>query len=455
MSSRQLPDTELVEPFRAPPIDAESLSAEELVRWAAEEHGDKLCLTCSWQKQSSVLVHMVSELEIEVDVIELDTQLFFRESYETRDALVERYGLKLVQPHVISVAEQHRQEGPNLWERDPDRCCHIRKVEPLVSALEPYDAWLAGIRREQSPSRADTPKLQWSERYGVWKVNPLARLGREARLGLHRGQRDSVQPAPRSRLPLHRVHPVYAADGARRGRARRTLDRLRQARVRHPRRHPSGREPCGRATPPPQGAQLTDHIYAHEHPESDRKRDGGFTLWFTGLSGSGKTTIAHLVGPELERRGHVVEYLDGDTVRTNLSKGLGFSKEDRDTNIERIGWVAARLTRHGAAVIAAAISPYEETRQKARDLVEEWGTFVEVHIATSVEECARRDVKGLYEKAFAGEIKGFTGVDDPYEEPKNPEIKVETEEHDPDESARIIVDKLEQLGLVQNAQVTA
>jgi hypothetical protein len=90
---------------------------------------------------------------------------------------------------------------------------------------------------------------------------------------------------------------------------------------------------------------LTEHIYAHEHPESDRKRDGGFTLWFTGLSGSGKTTIAHLVGPELERRGHVVEYLDGDTVRTNLSKGLGFSKEDRDTNIERIGWVAARLTR--------------------------------------------------------------------------------------------------------------
>jgi len=204
------------------------------------------------------------------------------------------------------------------------------------------------------------------------------------------------------------------------------------------------------------GSSTLDHIYGHEHPESDRKRGGGFTLWFTGLSGSGKTTIAHLVGPELERRGHFVEYLDGDTVRTNLSKGLGFSKEDRDTNIERIGWVAARLTRHGAAVIAAAISPYEETRQKARDLVEEWGTFVEVHIATSVEECARRDVKGLYEKAFAGEIKGFTGVDDPYEEPKNPEIKVETEEHDPEESARIIVDRLEQLGLVQNnAQVTA
>jgi adenylyl-sulfate kinase len=199
---------------------------------------------------------------------------------------------------------------------------------------------------------------------------------------------------------------------------------------------------------------MSEHIYAHEHPESDRRREGGFTLWFTGLSGSGKSTIAHLVGPMLEDRGHIVEYLDGDTVRTNLSKGLGFSKEDRDTNIERIGWVASRLTRHGAAVIAAAISPYEETRRKARELVEQWGTFVEVYIATSVEECARRDVKGLYEKAFKGEIKGFTGVDDPYEAPANPELVVQTEEHEPDESARIIVAKLEELGLVP-AQVSA
>jgi adenylylsulfate kinase len=198
---------------------------------------------------------------------------------------------------------------------------------------------------------------------------------------------------------------------------------------------------------------LTEHIYAHEHPESDRRREGGFTLWFTGLSGSGKTTIAHVVGPELERRGHIVEYLDGDTVRTHLSKGLGFSKEDRDTNIERIGWVASRLTRQGAAVIAAAISPYEETRRKVRADVEEWGTFVEVYVATSVEECARRDVKGLYEKAFAGEITGFTGVDDPYEEPVNPELKIDTEEHEPEESAGIILAKLEELGLVPSGVV--
>ena len=115
---------------------------------------------------------------------------------------------------------------------------------------------------------------------------------------------------------------------------------------------------------------MTDHIHPTEHPESDKVAGGGFTLWFTGLSGAGKTTIAHLVGPALEERGKIVEYLDGDVVRTHLSKGLGFSKEDRDTNIERIGWVASRLTRHGAAVIAAAISPYRATRDAARAMVE-------------------------------------------------------------------------------------
>jgi adenylylsulfate kinase len=193
---------------------------------------------------------------------------------------------------------------------------------------------------------------------------------------------------------------------------------------------------------------MTDHIHAHDHPESDRVRGGGFTLWFTGLSGSGKSTIAHIVGPELDRRGLVVEYLDGDSVRQHLSKGLGFSKEDRDTNIERIGWVASRLTRQGGAVIAAAISPYEETRQKARELVEEFGQFVEVYVSASVDECARRDVNGLYAKAFAGEIKGFTGVDDPYEAPASPEIVVDTESTEPEGAAQLVVAKLEELGLI-------
>jgi adenylylsulfate kinase len=173
----------------------------------------------------------------------------------------------------------------------------------------------------------------------------------------------------------------------------------------------------------------------------------GFTLWFTGLSGAGKTTIAEIVGPELERRGRLVEYLDGDAVRQHLSKGLGFSKEDRDTNIERVGWVASRLTRQGAAVLVSAISPYEETRGKARDMIEEFGPFVEIHVDASVETCAERDVKGLYAKAFAGEIKYYTAVSDPYEAPASPELRIDTETHPPEESAQLILGKLAELGL--------
>ena len=176
--------------------------------------------------------------------------------------------------------------------------------------------------------------------------------------------------------------------------------------------------------------------------------NGGFTLWFTGLSGAGKTTIADLVGPELEARGLLVDYLDGDVVRTHLSKGLGFSKEDRDTNIERIGWVASRLTRAGAAVLVSAISPYAETRAHARRMVEEHGSFVEVHVSTTVDECAERDVKGLYAKAFSGEIAEFTGVSDPYEAPESPEVRVHGAGRPAEESAAEVVAYLERAGLV-------
>ena len=196
---------------------------------------------------------------------------------------------------------------------------------------------------------------------------------------------------------------------------------------------------------------MSEHIYAHEHPETDRRREGGFTLWFTGLSAAGKTTIAHIVGPAIEARGPIVEYLDGDTVRTRLSKGLGFSKEDRDLNIERIGWVAARLTRHGAAVIASAISPYAEIRARARKMVEEFGSFVEIFVDVSVEEAARRDVKGLYDKAMKGEIQNFTGVNDPYEKPERPEIRIDADSQTPEQSAQQILSYLEEKGLIPAA----
>jgi len=175
--------------------------------------------------------------------------------------------------------------------------------------------------------------------------------------------------------------------------------------------------------------------------------EGGFVVWLTGLSGAGKSTVGSAIAGELEARGLLVERLDGDVVREHLSKGLGFSKADRDTNIERIGWVASRLARAGVAVVVSAISPYAEARSRARALTEQYAAFIEVHVATSLEECARRDPKGLYAMAYAGEIAGFTGVSDPYEEPLSPELRLETEGRTPAESAAVVLESLAELGL--------
>jgi adenylylsulfate kinase len=172
--------------------------------------------------------------------------------------------------------------------------------------------------------------------------------------------------------------------------------------------------------------------------------DRGCTVWLTGLSGAGKTTIAHRLEHVLLARGLGVEVLDGDVVRTHLSKGLGFSREDRDTNILRIAFVASLLTRHGVVVITAAISPYAETRRQARETIGD--DFVEVHVHSSLEELTRRDVKGLYARALRGEIQNFTGVSDPYEEPEHPEVRVNTEFETPEESVQKILAYLESHG---------
>jgi adenylylsulfate kinase len=176
----------------------------------------------------------------------------------------------------------------------------------------------------------------------------------------------------------------------------------------------------------------------------------GFTLWFTGLSGSGKTTITELVVDELQARGSAIEVLDGDVVRQHLSKGLGFSKEDRDTNIRRVAFVADLLSRNGVPVITAAISPYREIRDEARAQMD--GRFIEAYVKASVEECERRDVKGLYAKARSGEIKEFTGVSDPYEPPENPDVVLETEDETPEESAQRIIAYLEERKLIPPAR---
>ncbi|MBJ7900137.1 MAG: adenylyl-sulfate kinase [Cyanobacteria bacterium RI_101] len=169
----------------------------------------------------------------------------------------------------------------------------------------------------------------------------------------------------------------------------------------------------------------------------------GVTIWLTGLSGAGKTTITQALEKRLLEKGYSIEVLDGDVVRTNLTKGLGFSKEDRDENIRRIGFVANLLTRHGVIVLVSAISPYREIREEVRGKI---GAFVEVFVNAPLSVCEGRDVKGLYQKARSGEIKGFTGIDDPYEPPANPEVECRTDLEELEESVDKVWGKLAELG---------
>ncbi|HLV43872.1 MAG TPA: adenylyl-sulfate kinase [Aggregatilineales bacterium] len=175
----------------------------------------------------------------------------------------------------------------------------------------------------------------------------------------------------------------------------------------------------------------------------------GFTLWMTGLSGAGKTTIAKIVEARLKERGLKIERLDGDVVRQSLTRDLGFSKEDRDKNIERVTFVAKLLSRNGVGVIASFISPYQTVRDNVR---QETTNFIEVFVHAPLEVCAERDVKGMYAKAFAGEIENFTGVSDPYEPPVNPEITVHTHEETPEESAQKLIAYLEEHGYIPVAE---
>jgi adenylylsulfate kinase len=175
------------------------------------------------------------------------------------------------------------------------------------------------------------------------------------------------------------------------------------------------------------------------------RKERGAVLWFTGLSGAGKSTLAEALEPKLRAEGKKVESLDGDVVRTHLSKGLGFSREDRDLNIARIAFVAHLLQRNGVIVLVSAISPYRNTRDDARKLI---GDFVEIHVAPPLEECIKRDVKGLYQKAIAGEIKQFTGISDPYEAPLSPELTIDTSTVSVDDGINRILAKLRELGFL-------
>jgi adenylylsulfate kinase len=182
------------------------------------------------------------------------------------------------------------------------------------------------------------------------------------------------------------------------------------------------------------------------------QKQRGETVWFTGLSGAGKSTIAQAVEFQLRQWGYGLEVLDGDIVRTNLTKGLGFSRADRDENIRRIGFVSHLLTRNGVIVLVSAISPYREIRGEVRDRIQD---FVEIYVDAPLQVCEDRDVKGLYKRARAGEIKQFTGIDDPYEPPLNPEVHCHTDQESVEESVVKVLAKLESLGYIQLAATAA
>ena len=191
-------------------------------------------------------------------------------------------------------------------------------------------------------------------------------------------------------------------------------------------------------------------ILAEAYPPRHRQ---GVCIWFTGLSGAGKSTTAEVLTVLLLEHGRQVTVLDGDVVRTNLSKGLGFGKEDRDTNIRRIGYVAAEIVRHGGVVLSAAVSPYRATRNDVRNMVGK-DRFIEVFVDTPLEVCEQRDIKGMYAKARRGEIKDFTGIDDPYEPPLHAEITLDTVSRTPEENARLILNYLVKQGFVQSLERT-
>jgi adenylylsulfate kinase len=373
--------------------------------------------------ESGVLVDMIARSQLKIPILTLDTGLLFPETLELRRRLEERYGVRItaVKPE-LSLEEQARLHGERLWERDADRCCALRKVEPLAGALRGLEAWISGIRREQTRERAGSRVVERDARFGLVKINPLAACT----------DADVWDYVRRHDVPVNALHargyasigcqpcttPVGAGEDARAGRWR-------------------GRPKleCGLHVRPP----------AVPAPEP---RAGGFILWFTGLSGAGKSTLANALAARL-REARPVEILDGDEVRTHLSKGLGFSKEDRDTNIRRIGFVARLLARHGTGVITAAISPYAATRAEVREAAEREGIpFVEVFASASLPALAARDVKGLYKKALAGELPHFTGVSDPYEPPERPDVVARTDSEGVEQSLERILLALVERGLV-------
>jgi adenylyl-sulfate kinase len=410
----------------------ERSTAPEILSWAIDAFGDSFAIATSFQKEGMVIVDMASRISSSVRVFTLDTGRLPDETYRILETVRRRYGItvEVVFPERAEVEQLVTLHGPNLFYssvQSRERCCEIRKVRPLARKLDTLKAWASGLRRDQSPTRAAIPKV--SREDGRVKINPLAdwtarQVGdyiREFQVPVHplyeRGY-TSIGCAPCTRA-------VEPGEDERAGRWWWEQD---------------AKKECGIHFAP-DGSVRRDKVTEAEQPDMHK----GFTLWFTGMSGAGKSTISRGLELRLRELGAKVEVLDGDVVRTHLSKGLGFSKEDRDENIRRIGFVCELLSRNGVIAIAAAISPYRAIRDEVRARIP---NFVEVHVHCPVEVLAERDVKGLYKRALAGEIAHFTGISDPYEPPLSPEVTVNSSSETPEQSVEKIWATLERLGLV-------
>jgi adenylyl-sulfate kinase len=410
----------------------EAASASEVLSWAFDTFGESFAIATSFQKEGMVIVDLASRISSAVRVFTLDTGRLPQETYQMMETVRQRYGItvEVVCPDHAEVERLVTIHGPNLFYRSVpgrERCCEVRKVRPLERKLETLKAWAAGLRREQSETRAAVPKVE-RQRERV-KLNPLA---------------DWTAQQVEEYISRHHVpvHPLYALGYTSIGCA-----------------------PCTRAVEPGESERAgrwwweedskkecgihfgadgsVRRVQVPEAQEDEMHK--GFTLWFTGMSGAGKSTISRQLELRLRERGARVEVLDGDVVRTHLSKGLGFSKEDRDENIRRIGFVCELLSRNGVIAIAAAISPYRAVRDEVRARIP---NFVEVYVECPVDVLAERDVKGLYKRALAGEIAHFTGISDPYEAPLSPEVTVNSSQETPEQSVEKIWATLERLGLV-------
>jgi adenylyl-sulfate kinase len=408
----------------------ETASATDLLTWAIDRYGRGLAISTSFQKEGMVLVDMAAKLSPDIRVFTLDTGRLPEETYAMIETVRTRYGITVetVSPDPRELDAMVARHGPNLfYQQVPLRmlCCQVRKVRPLEHHLTTLDAWVTGLRRGQNDSRADVRRIEEDAR--PVKISPLADWSDE-----------QVEEYIRAHdVP---VHPLYARGYGSIGCAPCT-------------RPGAGREgrwwweadadkECGIHFSADGKAERKVDVLVRELAPAEHK---GFTLWFTGLSGAGKSTISAIVERSLRAAGARVEVLDGDVVRTHLSKGLGFSKEDRDTNVRRIGFVAELLSRHGAIAIVAAISPYRAVRDEIRARIP---NFVEVFVECPIDVLAERDVKGLYKRALAGEIPSFTGISDPYEPPLHPDVVVNSSRETPEESAARIWATLEHKGLI-------